>query len=230
MLKSEIKIIPKKEYSFKNIFNFFINIFPYRFSYHIFQCVKYKSEEESLDLCMYFKYSLIISWICLECVFFSPGRIATDLWFRMPQPSYFFFLSSSKRRDKSSKSMSSSLLPPGASGKSDGTLGKLDKSSMCGGGAVADGGVGGVIFDLGCGFGVLFKFCFIEQKKTGEKERKRDKWSQFTYFYSNLHSFLLYFRLTNIWCIDYSGVGKNNNKNKKINSTWSTGRSPEIVE
>lgn len=59
--------------------------------------------------------------------------------------------------------MSSSLLsslPPGTSGKSDGTLGKLDKSSMFGGGAVADGGVGGVIFDLGCGFGVLFKFCY----------------------------------------------------------------------
>lgn len=76
---------------------------------------------------------------------------------------YFFFLSSSNRRDKSSKSMSSSLLsslPPGTSGKSDGTLGKLDKSSMFGGGAVADGGVGGVIFDLGCGFGVLFKFCY----------------------------------------------------------------------
>lgn len=90
---------------------------------------------------------------------------------------YFFFLSSSKRRDKSSKSISSSLLPsfpPGTSGKSDGTLGKLDKSSMCGGGAVADGGVGGVIFDLGCGFGVLFKFYFINKRKP-EKKKIRNK-------------------------------------------------------
>lgn len=56
--------------------------------------------------------------------------------------------------------MSSSLLFPsedvGTSGKSDGTFGK-SKSSI-GGGAVADGGGGGDIFDLGCGFGVLFKF------------------------------------------------------------------------
>lgn len=45
----------------------------------------------------------------------------------------------------------------GTSGKSNGTFGKLDKSSLTGGGADADGG-GGDIFDLGCGFGVLFKF------------------------------------------------------------------------
>lgn len=73
---------------------------------------------------------------------------------------YFFFLSSSKRLDRSSKSISSSLLFPsvefGTSGKSNGTFGKLDKSSLTVGGADADGG--GDIFDLGCGFGVLFKF------------------------------------------------------------------------
>lgn len=72
---------------------------------------------------------------------------------------HFFFLSSSKRLDRSSKSISSSLLfvEFGTSGKSNGTFGKLDKSSLTGGGADADGG-GGDIFDLGCGFGVLFKF------------------------------------------------------------------------
>lgn len=72
---------------------------------------------------------------------------------------YFFFLSSSKRRDRSSKSISSSLLFPsvefGTSGKSNGTFGKLGRSSLAGGGADAGGGD---IFDLGCGFGVLFKF------------------------------------------------------------------------
>lgn len=80
---------------------------------------------------------------------------------------YFFFLSSSKRRDRSSKSISSSLLFPsefGTSGKSNGTFGKLDKSSLTDGGAEADGG-GGDIFDLGCGFGVLFKFCGNENQK-----------------------------------------------------------------
>lgn len=47
----------------------------------------------------------------------------------------------------------------GISGKSNGTLGKLDKSSKFGCGAVAEGGGGGDIFARGCGFGVLFKFC-----------------------------------------------------------------------
>lgn len=60
--------------------------------------------------------------------------------------------------------MSSSLFPSfdvGTSGKSSGTLGKLAKSSKLVVEAVLDDG--GVIFDLGCGFGV-FKFC-----KTNEK-------------------------------------------------------------
>lgn len=75
---------------------------------------------------------------------------------------YFFFLSSSNRLDKSSKSISSSsLLPPadvvGTSGKSDGTFGKLAKSSTDGGGAVGPP-AGGDIFARGIGFGVLFKF------------------------------------------------------------------------
>lgn len=57
--------------------------------------------------------------------------------------------------------MSSSWFPSefGTSGKSDGTFGRFDKSSLAGGGADADGGVGGDIFDRGCGFGALFKFC-----------------------------------------------------------------------
>lgn len=84
---------------------------------------------------------------------------------------HFFFLSSSKRLDKSSKSISSSGLfsddeggtsgkLDGKSGKSDGTFGKFEKSSWAvwlDGGAVAGGG--GDIFDLGCGFGFVFKFC-----------------------------------------------------------------------
>lgn len=47
----------------------------------------------------------------------------------------------------------SSSFEVGTSGKSDGTLGKFDKSSKFG--VIVDGG--GDIFDLGCGFGV-FKF------------------------------------------------------------------------
>lgn len=85
--------------------------------------------------------------------------------------SHFFFLSSSKRLDKSSKSMSSSGLVlddvVGTSGKSDGTFGKFGKSSSANvsfdDGAEAGGG--GDIFDLGCGFGFIFKFCWEDEKR-----------------------------------------------------------------
>lgn len=57
----------------------------------------------------------------------------------------------------SSLSAFPSVFPDGTSGKSNGTFGKLEKSSAlvsAGGGADAGGG----IFGRGCGFGV-FKFC-----------------------------------------------------------------------
>lgn len=121
--------------------------------------------------------------------------------------------------------MSSSLFSsfaPGTSGKSDGTLGKLDKSSMCGGGAVADGGVGGVIFDLGCGFGALFKF-YCQQKKAGEET---SKWN-FKYCCKNLYMALKAFLLHMGNLHNTLTVLAMENRKK---STWSTGRLPEIIE
>lgn len=79
---------------------------------------------------------------------------------------YFFFFNSSNRLDSSSKSISSSSSffsndVLGTSGKSDGTFGKLEKSSSLLGAVAVDVDVdgGGDIFERGNGFGPLLKFC-----------------------------------------------------------------------
>lgn len=81
---------------------------------------------------------------------------------------YFFFFNSSKRLDNSSKSMSSSLLSLagadvlGMSGKSAGTLGKLEKSSS----TFDVDAPGGKTLGFGCGF-AGYKPC----KQTTQKQR-----------------------------------------------------------